>query len=209
MSDEQYVSDAERELIAQAIAGNGQAFERLMAPHLPKIKRKIRSYFRRPEDAEDALQEFLLATYRRLGTFKFQSKFGSWLFVCTVRGSLEHLQRRVLPHENISIDACRAVDLDNGSHDGVHSSAIINTLDSQPDSDPAAQLEAKQQLQALDATLNKLPAAFRQAFYLREVEQLGYEEIAVEMGCCVGTVKSRINRARQAVYETLGMANHH
>lgn len=202
MSDD-YVSNEERALIEQAIGGDGKAFERLMAPHMSKIKRKVNSYFRKQEDAEDALQEFLLATYRRLGTFKFQSKFSSWLFVCTVRGSLEHLQRRVLPHDHISIDASRAVDLDCGSHDSAPSRAIIHTLDSQPDSDPAAQLEAQQKLQALDAALKSLPDAFRQAFYLREVEQLGYEEIAQEMGCCIGTVKSRINRARQAVFEVL------
>ena len=203
--EEQYVDDAERALIEKATAGDGRAFEALMRPYLPRIKRKVRSYYKRDEDADDAMQEFLLATFRRLHTFKFQSKFSSWLFRCTVNASLEHLQRRVMPHEMMSLDADYT---EEGADLNLHN--IISAIgEATHDTNPEAQLEAKQQLQLLDATLNKLPDAFRDAFWLREIEQLSYEEIAERMGCCDGTVKSRINRARQAVYEVLGIERNH
>lgn len=203
--EEQYVDDAERALIEKATAGDGRAFETLMRPYLPRIKRKVRSYYKRDEDADDAMQELLLATFRRLHTFKFQSKFSSWLFRCTVNASLEHLQRRVMPHEHVSLD----IEQSSEGNDVDMYSLITAIGEATYDTDPEAQLEAKQQLQLLDATLNKLPAAFRDAFWLREIEQLSYEEIAERMGCCDGTVKSRLNRARQAVCEVLGIERNH
>lgn len=203
--EEQYVDDAERALIEKATAGDGRAFETLMRPYLPRIKRKVRSYYKRDEDADDAMQELLLATFRRLHTFKFQSKFSSWLFRCTVTASLEHLQRRVMPHEHVSLD----IEQSSEGNDVDMYSLITAIGEATYDTDPEAQLEAKQQLQLLDATLNKLPAAFRDAFWLREIEQLSYEEIAERMGCCDGTVKSRLNRARQAVCEVLGIERNH
>lgn len=204
MTDE-YVSEKERALIEQAIAGDGRAFTALMRPYLPRVKRKVRSYFRREEDAEDALQELQFAIFRRLHTFKHQSKFGTWVFRCTVNGALEHLQRRVIPHEHVSLDvAFGAKKLDTTDESGPMFECTLQNMPAIGDANnPEAQLEAKQKLQALDAALDSLPPAFKQAFWLREIDQLSYEEIAAEMGCCDGTVKSRINRARQVIYAVL------
>lgn len=207
MSD--YVSAEERALIEKAIAGDGDAYGRLMRPYLSRMRHQVGGYFKSEADRDDALQEILLATFRRLRTFQFQSRFSSWLFRCCATGSLEHLQRRVAPHSHLSLDTPRENRHDNDKDAvpleylcGLH--GVFSDAD-----DPEAQLEAKQQLEAIDTALRKLPEAFRQAFYLREIEQLTYEEIAAAMACKPGTVKSRINRARQAVYDALGIERPH
>lgn len=207
MSDQQYVNDYERALIERAKSGDTRAFEQLIKPYIPRMTHQMRRYFKREEDAADAMQEHLLAVYRRLHTFEYRSQFSSWLHGACARNSLEHMQRRVKPHWHLSIDGPADADISCLAEDCTTSVAGFHNYHGDGE-DPASLLEAKQQLEAIQAALNELPEALSRAFLLREIDQLSYEEIAEELGCTVGTVSSRIHRARQAIFEALGLPNH-
>jgi RNA polymerase sigma-70 factor (ECF subfamily) len=132
------------------------------------------------EEAMDLTQEAFIKAWQALPAWEPQAQFHTWLFRIASNTALDALRRR------------RTVEW----------AALDDDFDRAADGpDPQAQLESKRRLMAMDAALARLPAEQREAILLREVEDLSYAEIAAATGVNEGTVKSRLARARAALYE--------
>lgn len=187
-------SEQESTLIQRAIVGDCRAFDALIKPHLGNISRQIQSFFRNPCDADDALQDALIAINAGLASFRGDSKFSVWCYAVAANAA------RAIYNKNKR--ASRTIVLQSDYTD-----PKADDDDSLPDYagtgawqySPEDELCAKQLAGKLDSAFASLTDEQRDAIYLREIEQLSYEEIAARLGCPVGSVKSRLHRARQVV----------
>lgn len=195
MQNLEHVSATEWALIEQVKAGDGRAFEKLVKPLMPKLKRKVAGYFTDPYEAEDALQDALLRIYTKLHQFEGNSGLISWCYSVCATSALLHLTRKVKPRDSKGvIREMVSLEDDGGVEDGATHHNLLTSEET-----PESILEAKQQLQAIEATLTKMPEPMRRAILMRDIDQLDYPEIARELNCPEGTIKSRISRARSAI----------
>lgn len=168
-------------LVRRAREGDREAFDRLVGAHLPRVWGVVFRIVRNREDAEDVVQETFLTAHRSLGEFRGDAAFTTWLHRIAVTRALNHLNRA-------SVRIAKASD----SLDAVDAPEPVA-----PASDtPLRTLEAKELLRRLAACLEKLPAAWKAVLALRDAEELPYEEIARVLGIELGTVRSRLARAR-------------
>lgn len=178
------------ELVKSAQAGDSRAFEALMKRYKTRLIRYLTPLLQDAGDTEDVVQETFIKAYTALNSFRGESSFSTWLFrigINTAKRSLvrdRHIPRAVLP----TGDA-------HGSQQFFESETDYET--------PEAKMETKQVLDQLDAALAELPSDQRTSLILCELEGLSYEEIAEQMHCPVGTVRSRIHRARLTVAAAL------
>jgi RNA polymerase sigma-70 factor (ECF subfamily) len=177
----------ERELVERAARGDRQAFERLVASHVPQVWKVVYRILRHREDAEDVVQEVFLTAFRSLPSFRGDSKLSTWLHHIAVTRALNHLDRA-------SEKARRASEpLQDDEEDGV--AAPIATL-ADTSATPLQALESKELMRRLAECLAKLPPAWRAVLALRDAESRSYEEIAAILAIALGTVRSRLARAR-------------
>jgi len=179
--------DVDQVLVECVQNGDKQAFGLLVLKYQRKLMRLILFFVKDHAEAEDIVQETFIKAYRALPSFRGESAFYTWLYRIGVNSAKNHLnsqRRRVstLP-ENDTQDS----DSFNDS-DGLRES---NTPDSV--------LASKQLAEKVNETMNALPEDLRIAISLREIEGLSYEEIAEMMECPIGTVRSRIFRAREII----------
>lgn len=189
------VADADVPLVERARRGDKRAFEMLAIKYQRRVQRLVGRMVRDPERVQDIVQDTFLSAYRALPGFRGDSAFYTWLYriaVNTARKALAEIQRDPLVFE--SSLAAPAED-DQGTFPGGSEPSSLET--------PEALLGSRQIARAVEGAVAALPADLRQALVLREVEGLGYEEIAILMNCPVGTVRSRIFRAREAVSQAL------
>ena len=189
------VADADVPLVERARRGDKRAFEMLAIKYQRRVQRLVGRMVRDPERVQDIVQDTFLSAYRALPGFRGDSAFYTWLYriaVNTARKALAEIQRDPLVFE--SSLAASAED-DQGTFPGGSEPSSLET--------PEALLGSRQIARAVEGAVAALPADLRQALVLREVEGLGYEEIAILMNCPVGTVRSRIFRAREAVSQAL------
>lgn len=177
-------------LVQRTLAGDKCAFDLLVIKYQRRIQRLIGRSVRDAGLVEDLAQEAFISAYRALHQFRGEAQFYTWLYkiaINTAKKRLLALNR----HPEIP-DSSRPL---TGEMDETFS------RNSEPSSDetPETVLAAKQIAVAVDAAVQALPEDLRQALLLREVEGLTYEDIAVKMNCPVGTIRSRIFRARDAV----------
>ena len=183
--------DADAPLIERVKAGDVKAFEMLVVKYQRRIERLIGRMVRDVDLVPDIAQETFIRAYRAIPQFRGESAFYTWLYriaVNTAKKALMELKRDPLVTE--SARASRDDD-----DDGV--SRVENELSD--GETPDAVLASKQIASAVNFAIEALSDDLRQAIILREIEGLSYEEIAELMNCPIGTVRSRIFRAREAI----------
>ena len=177
-------------LVERAQRGDMQAFEMLVVKYQRRIERLIARMVRDVDLVADIAQETFLRAYRALPRFRGESAFYTWLYriaVNTAKKQLARLQRDPVIRES----SLRSGDEDE---EPLRAEQVLSD-----GATPESLLASKEIAAAVNAAVEALPEDFRRALLLREVEGLTYEEIAVLMQCPVGTVRSRIFRARDAV----------
>jgi RNA polymerase sigma-70 factor (ECF subfamily) len=171
--------------------GDKRAFELLVAKYQRKIFRLLSRLIRDAAEIEDVAQEAFIKAYRALPNFRGESAFYTWLYriaINTAKNYLVAQGRRAPTTTETEIDEAENFDEGDQLRD-------VNTPDSM--------LLSKQVGEAVNRAIEKLPEDLRTAIVLRELEGLSYEEIAETMNCPIGTVRSRIFRAREAIAEEL------
>ena len=177
--------DPDRELVERARAGERAAFDQLVARYQRRLLRLVLRLLRDQAEAEDVVQETFLRAYRALPRFRGEAAFYTWLYRIALNGARNAILRR----------------RQRSSPQGVMPSQLPAPV---PEiGTPESMLLSKQVMLAIDAALEALPLELRTAIVLREIEGLSYEEIAQIMECPLGTVRSRIFRAREAIARRL------
>jgi RNA polymerase sigma-70 factor (ECF subfamily) len=183
-------ADTDLMLVERTVAGDQKAFELLVLKYQRRIERLIGRMVRDTDLVEDIAQETFIRAYRALSQFRGEAQFYTWLYriaVNTAKKALGDLKRDPLVSEN----ALRGGDEED------ETSAVENELTTAET--PETVLAAKEIAAAVNSAMEALPEELRQAVTLREIEGLSYEEIADVMSCPIGTVRSRIFRAREAI----------
>ncbi len=175
----------EQELIQSAKNGNPVAFEQLIADHQKRIFSIAYRIAGNQEDAADMTQEVLVKVFRNLKSFRGDSKFSTWLYRVATTPCLDEQKKR-RRHTAYSLD--EELETDEGS-------LATDLRDTGPTPEESAERKAVQQ--AIRIAIGKLKEEHKKVILLREVQGLSYEEIAKILKCSEGTVKSRINRARE------------
>jgi RNA polymerase sigma-70 factor, ECF subfamily len=186
--------DPDADFVARAAAGDEKAFEWLVIKYQRRVQRLIGRMVRDVDLVPDIAQESFIRAYKALPQFRGDAQFYTWLYriaVNTAKKTLSDLRRNPL----IS-DSARPV-----SDDGDETSGPENEPTS--DDTPETELAAKEIARVVNEAMDALPDDLRQAVVLREIEGLSYEEIATVMDCPIGTVRSRIFRAREAISERI------
>ncbi|MDN5869743.1 MAG: RNA polymerase sigma factor RpoE [Nitrococcus sp.] len=173
-------------LIARVQAGDKQAFNGLVQKYQHKLVKLISRHVRDQSEALDVAQETFIKAYRALPNFRGESSFYTWLYrigLNTAKNHLVALGRR-LPDSDIDVQDAQCYEFDSRLKD----------LGS-----PEAMALRDEIEQTVFAALADLPEDLRTAIILRELKGLTYDEVAAAMACPIGTVRSRIYRAREAI----------
>jgi RNA polymerase sigma-70 factor (ECF subfamily) len=177
-------------LVDRARKGDRRAFDLLVLKYQQKIVKLVMRYVRDPTEALDVSQEAFVKAYRALPGFRGESAFYTWLYRIAINAAKNHLvalQRKPVEYE-----------LDSQDGDYAERQAVLS------DEETPEGIAMQEQLRAtVERTIAALPDELRTAIVLREIEGLSYEEIAAAMDCPVGTVRSRIFRAREAIDEAI------
>lgn len=182
---------ADETLVALAIDGDRDAFERLVRRHQRPLVNHLYRLTRVRELSFDLAQEVFLKVYSSLATFDFRYRFTTWLYRIASNCAIDHRRRR-------RPDTCS---LDQP----VPGSSLLERGTSLPGSEPGPDdvLQMREMRSRLEEAIVALPAAYRQLVLLRHRHHLRYEEISMVMGLPIGTVKNRIFRARKILREEL------
>lgn len=178
----------DEDLLREARAGSGEALEALLERHEARLYRFARRLCRRREDAEDVLQESMLAAARSLPRFRGASSLGTWLYAIARSFCVKKRRRSVFAPAEVSLDTEAAA-------------AARGVAD--PARGPDEQLEASRVEAALDRAIAGLDRPYREVLLLRDVEGLSSAEVARVTGLSVGAVKTRLHRARGRLREEL------
>ena len=179
--------DADLELVRRAQRGDRHAFDLLVLKYQRRLARLLSRFIRDPAEIEDVTQEAFVKAYRALANFRGDSAFYTWLYRIGINTAKNHLSvsgRHVVLHT------------DNPDEDGEPDDPAGQIADNHP---PETEMASRQIIATVNAAVEALPEELRTAITLRELEGLSYEDIAVAMQCPVGTVRSRIFRAREAI----------
>ena len=179
--------EIDQQLVERAQRGDKRAFELLVLKYQRKLGRLLSRFVRDAAEVEDVTQEAFIKAYRALPSFRGESAFYTWLYrigINTAKNYLVALGRR----------APTTTGFDNEEAEGFEDAEQLRDA-----STPESELEGKEIAATVNHAMDALPADLRTAITLREIEGLSYEEIASVMNCPVGTVRSRIFRARDAI----------
>lgn len=184
--------EIDQQIVERVQRGDKQAFGLLVIKYQRKLGRLISQFIRDSSEVEDVTQEAFIKAYRALPSFRGDSAFYTWLYRIGINTAKNFLvsQGRRAPTNTLSVDSEDAENYEEGGN-----LRELNT--------PESELMSKQIAQTVNLTLDGLPEELRTAIILREIEGLSYEEIASVMNCPIGTVRSRIFRAREAISEEL------
>lgn len=180
----------DKELVERVRRGDKRAFDLLILKYQHKIISIVGRYLGDRNDVQDVSQETFIKAYRAIPNFRGESAFYTWLYRIAINTAKNHLVSKSRRPPNIDID------IDDGEFQD--NSAVLRDNES-----PQASLATKQMEEVIFRAIENLPAELRVAVTLREFEGLSYEEIARIMDCPVGTVRSRIFRAREAIEQKI------
>ena len=183
--------EVDQQLVVRAQHGDQQAFGLLVSKYQRKLSRLLSRLIRDPAEVEDVAQETFIKAYRALGSFRGDSAFYTWLYRIGINAAKNHLvsQGRRAPTRT---------EVDAGEAEGYEEGELLRDINT-----PERMLFSKEIGETVSAAMEALPEDLRTAITLREIEGMSYEDIAKMMGCPIGTVRSRIFRARDAVAEKL------
>lgn len=173
-------------LVERAQGGDQHAFDQLVSKYQRKLGRLLSRFIRDPAEVEDVAQEAFIKAYRALPSFRGDSAFYTWLYRIGINTAKNHLVSRGRRPSNQDIDIVDAEQFGHTEH--------LSDVDT-----PESLLLSDEIKQKVGEVIARLPPDLRQAIVLRELEGLSYEEIAEAMDCPIGTVRSRIFRAREAI----------
>lgn len=183
--------EIDQRLVERVQRGDKQAFGLLVVKYQRKLMRLLSRLIRDSAEVEDVAQETFIKAYRALPSFRGDSAFYTWLYrigINTAKNFLVSQGRRAPTSTEFDSEEAETFDEGDQLRD-------INT--------PERLLLSKQIGETVESAMDALPDELRTAIMLRELEGLSYEEIAVIMECPIGTVRSRIFRAREAISERL------
>ncbi|MBT4864820.1 MAG: sigma-70 family RNA polymerase sigma factor [Planctomycetaceae bacterium] len=176
------------ELIKACLAGKTDAFGQLVVRHQDRLYNTLAKVLGSADDARDVSQQAFVHAFQKLHTFRGNSAFYSWLFRIAMNAAIS--EKRKTRRMTASVDLARE---QSGEE----------PTDFHPDSQPSHAIELSERQQMVQTALAELSEEFRTVLVLKEMEGLKYEEIAEIVGCPVGTVRSRIHRARSEMREKL------
>ena len=179
--------DVDAELVARVQRGDKQAFDLLVLKYQRKIMRLLSRMIRDPGEIEDVAQESFIKAYRALPQFRGESAFYTWLYRIAINTA-----RNWLAQNNRRPSTPSAQE----NEDGETFDATDNLTDS---SNPESEMASRQIAETVNKAMNDLPEDLRNAIVMREIDGMSYEDIAESMSCPIGTVRSRIFRAREAI----------
>lgn len=182
--------DLDQELVQRVQQGDKSAFDLLVLKYQHRIVHLVNRYVKDPSEAQDVAQDTFIKAYRALGDFRGESAFYTWLYRIAINTAKNYLLSRSRRHIDYEIDVQDAEQVEN--------SAQLKDMDT-----PDNLLMNEQIIKIIKIAIEKLPEEMRIAITLREFEGMSYEEIAEAMDCPIGTVRSRIFRAREAIDEKL------
>jgi RNA polymerase sigma-70 factor (ECF subfamily) len=174
-------------LIQRAQEGDLPAFEALLQGHLSQVRRYARAFCADESDADDLAQEALVKVFRSLRQFRYQSAFSTWLYAVV---------------RNVFLDAVRSRRGQQAQREEALADEHVAAVESEGTS-PAAELEQKEERRRIWRALRAVPAEFRSALVLFDIEGQSYDEVAAIERVPVGTVKSRLSRGRAALRRLL------
>ena len=183
--------EVDQQLVERAQPGDKKAFELLVVKYQRKLARLLSRFIRDANEVEDVTQEAFIKAYRALPSFRGDSAFYTWLYrigINTAKNYLVALGRR----------APTVTEVDNEEAEDLEVGEQLKDMNT-----PEQQMMTRQIAETVNSTLQELPEELRTAITLREIDGLSYEEIAQIMNCPIGTVRSRIFRAREAIAEQL------
>ncbi len=179
--------EIDQQLVERAQKGDKRAFDLLVLKYQRKLTRLLSRFIRNASEVDDVAQEALIKAYRALPSFRGESAFYTWLYrigINTAKNYLVAMGRRAPTSTGLDAEEAETFDDNDRLRD-------MNT--------PEAELMSKQMASVVNETMRTLPEELRTAITLREIEGLSYEEIAEAMNCPIGTVRSRIFRARETI----------
>jgi RNA polymerase sigma-70 factor (ECF subfamily) len=183
--------ELDQQLVERAQRGDKRAFELLVSKYQRKLGRLLSRFIRDPAEVEDVCQEAFIKAYRALPSFRGDSAFYTWLYrigINTAKNYLVTMGRRAPTSTKFDADEAEGFEDADQLRD-------INT--------PESLMMTRQIGDTVNESVAQLPEDLRTAITLREIEGMSYEDIAVIMNCPIGTVRSRIFRAREAISEKL------
>ena len=178
--------EVDQELVSRVQRGDKKAFDLLVLKYQQKVANLISRYVRDPSETLDVTQEAFIKAYRALPNFRGDSAFYTWLYRIAINTAKNYLVAQGRRPPGSDVDAETAEQLDVGTRLKEHAT-------------PEHQLLTDELAETVKQAMDDLPEDLRTAITLRELEGLSYEEIARAMDCPVGTVRSRIFRARAAI----------
>ena len=183
--------DIDQQLVERVQRGDKQAYGLLVQKYQRKLGRLLSRFIRDQAEVEDVVQEAFIKAYRALPNFRGDSAFYTWLYrigINTAKNYLVAMGRR--PQTSNEIEVEDAENFEDGDE--------LRTVDT-----PETELMTKEIAKTVQLAIESLPEDLKTAIVLREIEGMSYEEIAVMMDCPIGTVRSRIFRARESIAERL------
>jgi len=180
------VKDTDQQLVDRVFKGDKHAFDLLVLRYQHRILGLIGRFINDPSEVEDVAQEAFIKAYRALPKFRGDSQFYTWLYRIAINTAKNYLVARGRRPPSTDVDVEDAEFMENN--------APLIDIES-----PEASQEKEDLHRVINKAIEDLPEDLRTAFTLREFSGLSYEEITEIMGCPVGTVRSRIFRAREAL----------
>lgn len=190
VSNSTAVNNDDQQLIEECLSGRNEAFGELVVRYQDRLYHTLLYVTGAADQAQDVTQEAFVHAFTKLSTFRGESAFYSWLFRIAMNAAVSRKRRD--RRMSASLDAAR----ENAGHE---------PTDAHPYSEPSYPVEVSERQALVRAALAELSEEYRTVLVLKEMEDLRYEEIAEIVGCPIGTVRSRIHRARSELREKLAV----
>ena len=184
--DTKYSEQLDEDLVLRVQRGDKSAFDFLVIKYQHRIIQLVNRYIKDPSEAQDVAQEAFIKAYRALADFRGEAAFYTWLYRIAINTAKNYLLSRLRRSSNYQVDIQEAEALENAPQ--------LQGLET-----PERELLNQEIIDVINAVIEELPEEMRTAIILREFEGMSYEEIAEAMDCPVGTVRSRLFRAREAI----------
>ncbi|WP_366924525.1 sigma-70 family RNA polymerase sigma factor [Metallumcola ferriviriculae] len=178
-------------LLERSRAGDVDAFQELINQYEKKIYTIAYRFMGNHEDASDLAQEAMLKAFRSISKFRGEASFKTWLYHITANVCRDELRKRSRRHE-VSLDEPLVFDEGEVPKQTADWSGVPEKL-----------YEERELQEYLNGLIQKLTPEYRMVIVMREIQELSYEEIAIKLDCSLGTVKSRLNRARKALKDKI------